>query len=112
MDARPRGRPFLVRALYWFTGRGSVFFFILSLLVLALYLLGNFQQFLDSTQLFLLSLLRLSLIAELLLCPIYFVMVFLMGRQRRFAGRLVLCVLSAAFSAAMLLAAGFLSVWF
>lgn len=37
----------------------SAFFFIFSLIILGLYLLGNFQEFLDETQRFLLSALRI-----------------------------------------------------
>jgi hypothetical protein len=103
---------FLLHSLYWLAGRGAVFFFILSLLVFALYLLGNFQEFLDSSQIFLLSLLRVSLLSEMLTALVYFVMVFLLGRQRRYPARLVLCLLAAALSATLLLAVGFLSAWF
>jgi hypothetical protein len=111
MAPQDRRRLFLLHSLYWLTGRGAVFFFVFSLLVFALYLLGNFQEFLDSSQLILLGLLRIGLLSQLLTALAYFVMLFLLGRQRRYPGRLVLCVLSAAFSAALLLAVGFLSAW-
>jgi hypothetical protein len=112
MEPQSRRRLFLLHSLYWLTGRGAVFFFILSLLVFALYLLGNFQEFLDSSQLLLLAILRISLLSEMLSSLDYFVMVFLLGRQRRYPARLVLCVLSFGFSASLLAAVGFLSAWF
>jgi len=87
-----------------------VFCFVLSQLALALYLLGNFQEFLDSTQVLLLVLLRLALLAGILSALTYAVVSFVVGRPR--AGRLVLCFLSAAYSAALLLVTGFLSSWF
>jgi hypothetical protein len=48
-----------------FTGRAVVFCFILSALLFYLYVLGNDQDFLDSTQVLILSLLRISLSLEL-----------------------------------------------
>jgi hypothetical protein len=112
MDSQGRRKLFLLHSLYWLAGRGAVFFVILSLLVFALYLLGNFQEFLDSSQLLLLSLLRISLLSEILTSLAYFVMVFLLGRQRRYPARLLFCLLSAVFSGALLLAVDFLSAWF
>jgi hypothetical protein len=48
-----------------FTGRAVVFCFLLSALLFFFYMLGNYQGFLDSTQVLLLSLLRISLTFEL-----------------------------------------------
>lgn len=41
------------------TGKLSVFFFLSSLLLFGMYLLGNFQEFLDSTQTMLLTAVRI-----------------------------------------------------
>ena len=49
-----KGYPFLSRVSS-FAGRAVVFFFIVSVLCLFFYVLGNDQDFLDSTQLFLLN---------------------------------------------------------
>jgi hypothetical protein len=87
-----------------------VFCFLLSQLALALYLLGNFQEFLDSTQALLLVLLRLALIAGILATLTYVVVSFFAGRTR--AGRLILCFFSIVYSAALLLVTGFLAAWF
>jgi hypothetical protein len=48
-----------------YTGRAVVFLFLLSVLACFFFVLGNYQDFLDSTQIFLLSLLRASLSMEL-----------------------------------------------
>ena len=48
-----------------FAGRAVVFFFVMSLLLLFFFMLGIYEDFLNSTQLLLLSLLRVSLDLEL-----------------------------------------------
>jgi len=89
-----------------------VFFFIFSLLLFLLYLLGNFQEFLDSTQIFLIQLLKVSLLAEVFVGLLYLLMVFLLRRQRRFIGKVILCSLSVVTSFMLLLAFSFLTAWF
>ena len=89
-----------------------MFFFIFSLLLFLLYLLGNFQQFLDSTQVFLIQLLKVCLLAEVFVGLLYLVMVFLLRRQRRFLGKVILCSLSVLTSFVLLLAFSFLTAWF
>jgi len=108
----PKGRVFLLSSLYWLVARGVVFFFVLSLLLFCLYLLGNFQEFLDTTQIFLLDLLRLSLLAEVFLGVLYIFLVFFLRRQRRYVVKLVLCFLSVLFCWVLLLGISFLSAWF
>jgi len=107
-----KGRVFLLSSLYWLVARGVVFFFVLSLLLFALYLLGNFQEFLDTTQIFLLDVLRLSLLGEVFLGLLYMFLVFFLRRQRRFFAKLVLCFLSVVFCWILLLGISFLSAWF
>jgi hypothetical protein len=68
-----------------------VFFFIFSLLLFLLYLLGNFQEFLDSTQIFLIKLLKISLLAEVFLGILYILLVFILRRQRRYYLKLIFC---------------------
>ncbi len=89
-----------------------MFFFIFSLLLFLLYLLGNFQEFLDSTQIFLIQLLKVSLLAEVFVGLLYLLMVFLLRRQRRFIGKVILCSLSVVTSFMLLLAFSFLTAWF
>ena len=89
-----------------------MFFFIFSLLLFLLYLLGNFQEFLDSTQIFLIQLLKVSLLAEVFVGLLYLFMVFLLRRQRRFLGKVILCCLSIVISFVSLLAFSFMTAWF
>jgi len=103
-------KSFFLESLYWLAGRMAVFCFVLSALALVLYLLGNFQEFLEATQVLLLTLLRLALLAGMLSALTYAAVSFALGRPR--AGRLVLCFLSIAYSGALLLVTGFLSAWF
>jgi hypothetical protein len=103
-------RSFFLESLYWLAGRLAIFCFVFSALVLALYLLGNFQEFLDATQVLLLALLRPALLAAILSALTYAAVSFAVGRPR--AGRLILCFFSIAFSSALLLVTGFLSAWF
>ena len=98
-----------LESLYWLSARAGVFCLVLSQLALALYLLGNFQEFLDSTQALLLVLLRLTLIAGLLSALTFAVVSFLVRRPR--VGRLILCFLSIVYGGALLLVTGFLSAW-
>ncbi|MBN2553182.1 MAG: hypothetical protein JXB06_10455 [Spirochaetales bacterium] len=112
MQSHSRGRIFILSSLYWLVARVVVFFFIFALLLFLLYLLGNFQEFLDSTQIFLIQLLKVSLLAEVFFGLLYLLLVFLMRRQRRLLGKLILCFLSIVGSFLLLLAFSFLSAWF
>lgn len=107
-----RGRLPVLFTLYTAAGRAVVFLFMLSMLLFLLYLLGNFQEFLDSTQLFLLGLLRSTLLAELFAGLLYIIFVFLLGRARRTAAGLVLCAFSMILSYVLLVGLSFLSAWF
>ncbi|MCK5005762.1 MAG: hypothetical protein KAR73_00135 [Spirochaetales bacterium] len=109
---RSRGQIFILSSLYWLVARGVVFFFIFSLLLFLLYLLGNFQEFLDSTQIFLIKLLKISLLAEVFLGILYILLVFILRRQRRYYLKLIFCSLSVVISYLLLLAFSFLSAWF
>jgi hypothetical protein len=112
MQSHNRGRVFLLSSLYWLVSRTVVFFFIFSLLLFLLYLLGNYQEFLDSTQIFLIHLLKVSLLAEVFTGILYLFMVFLLRRQRRYLGKVILCSLSVVSSFVLLLAFSFLTAWF
>ncbi len=88
-----------------------MFFFIFSLLLFLLYLLGNFQEFLDSTQIFLIQLLKVILLAEVFTGLLYLLIIFLLRRQRRFLGKVILCSLSIVASFVLLMAFSFLTAW-
>ena len=96
-----------------FTGRAVAFFFIISILLLFFYLIGNYQDFLDSTQIFLLSLLHVSLGFELT-CGVWLAG-FLVYRNRhehrRSLFRWILLILSLVCCAALLLALSYVQQW-
>jgi hypothetical protein len=98
-----KGYPFL-SYVSSFAGRAVIFLFIVSLLCLFLYSLGNYQDFLDSTQLFLLACLRASLSLQMIAS--FWLGGFLVYRSikehRRFVVRWVLLGLSFAVSAVLL----------
>jgi hypothetical protein len=109
---RMEKKPFLSRASS-FTGRAVVFFFVLSALLCFFYALGNYQDFLDSTQLFLLRLLRISLEIELF-CGAWLA-VFLVYRNvsehRPFIARWILLALSLVSCTVLLFALRFMQQW-
>ena len=96
-----------------FVGRAVVFFFVVSLLLCFFYVLGNYQDFLDSTQLLLLLLLRVSLGLELI-CGIWYAGL-LAGRNvrelRPYLMRWILLVLSLLCCSGLLLALRFVQQW-
>jgi hypothetical protein len=104
--------PFLSRVSS-FVGRAVVFFFMLSVLLFFFYLLGNYQDFLDSTQLFLLSLLRVTLGLEL--ASGVWLAVFLVYRnvreRRPFLVRWILLILSLACCSGLLVTLRFVQQW-
>ena len=95
-------------------GRSLVFFFVVSLLLLGLYLLGNFQDFLDTSQLFLLKSLEISLLIEVVLSLFYiiFILFSTVSTGKLDLLRLILAFFSLSFCFALLLALKFLSAWF
>ena len=96
-----------------FTGRAVVFFFLLSLLFFFFYMLGNYQDFLDSTQMRLLFLLRISLSLELM-TGVWLAgfLVYRNAREHRaFLVRWVLLILSLAVCGALLAALRFVQQW-
>ena len=110
--SRMKEYPFLTR-LSSFTGRAAVFFFFLSVILFFFYILGNYQDFLDSTQLFLLSLLRLTLALEL--ASGAYLAIFLVRQSlhehRPHIVRWVLLVFSMTGSGALLLALQYVRAW-
>ncbi len=96
-----------------FAGRAAVFFFMSALLVLFFYLLGNYQGFLDSTQLFLLSLLHVILVLDLVSDMSFGLLLAIRSvREKRFFPlRTILLVLSFAVSLGLLAGMGFLQSW-
>ena len=96
-----------------FAGRAVAFFFLISVLLLFFYLLGNYQDFLDSTQIFLLSLLHISLGLQLA-CGVWlggFLVYRNMHEHRRFLLRWILLIASFVCSAALLVALSYVQQW-
>jgi hypothetical protein len=111
-EKRMRGYPFLSHVSS-FAGRAVVFFFIVSMLCLFLYILGNSQDFLDATQLFLLACLRISLSLEIITSV--WLAGFLISRSirehRPFVVRWILLAASFSVSAVLLAALRLLQQW-
>ena len=95
-------------------GRMSLFLFFFSLLVLSLFLLGNFQNFLDSTQTMLLSIFEttsLLYIVAVLFNVVVRIVLAAQGRGKWRGLSAVLSLLGAAVFTAMYLFFGFLFAW-
>jgi hypothetical protein len=109
---RMKEYPFLTHASS-FTGRAVVFFFLLSVLLLFFYLAGNYQDFLDSTQVLLLWLLRVSLSLQLLtgVWLACFLVYRTVHERRVFVVRWILLLLSFAGSGALLVSLRFVQQW-
>jgi uncharacterized membrane protein YfcA len=96
-----------------FAGRAAVFFFCMSALLVFVYVLGNYQDFLDSTQEFLLLLLRVSLSLQLVAgmwCAGLLVYRSVRERRPRIV-RWILLLLSMAVCAVVLAALRFVQQW-
>ena len=94
-------------------GKGAVFFLLLSLLLLGTYLLGNFQDFLDDSQRFLLRGLELTLVLQVVFGALYLGALVLRAAVRgrfRFL-RFTLAALALVLCAVLLLGLKFLSSW-
>jgi len=109
---RMKGYSFLSR-MSSFTGRAVVFFFIMSLVSLFLYILGNYQDFLDSTQLFLLACLRVCLSLEMItgIWLAGFLVYRNIHEHRPFIVRWILLALSFSASAVLLAALRLVQQW-
>ncbi len=96
-----------------FAGRAVVFFFVVSLISLFLYVLGNYQDFLDSTQFFLLGCLRVSLSLQIV-CSIWlggFLVTRAVREHRPFVARWILLAVSFCVSTVLLAALRLVQQW-
>ncbi len=110
----PRVKAYLfVRQLSSFVGRAVVFLFALSAFLAFFYVLGNAQDFLDSTQLFILGLLRASLWLELAVGVWYalFLVYRNLSEHRPLVVRWVLLALSLVVCSAVLAVLQFVRQW-
>ncbi len=94
-------------------GRAVVFLFSVSALLFFFYVLGNSQQFLDSTQLFLLALLRVTLWLEIALGVWFagFLVYRNLSERRPFVLRWLLLIISLAVCSALLATLQFVRQW-
>lgn len=108
---RPHHYPVLYRSMRITEGI-SVFLLSLSVIVLGMYLLGNYQQFLPQSQLLLLDVLRVSSALCGFATLYYGVMlvVWMVSRRHLLIGRLVYVVFATVFSLAMSLGAHLVTV--
>jgi hypothetical protein len=89
------------------------FSLLFSLSLVLLYALGNYQGFLDSSQLLLLDMVSVSLWASCLCAAAVLLLLVVNGiRQRRFGWlRFLATLLALAFSSALVAGLGFLTAW-
>ena len=107
-----KGYPFL-RQVSSFVGRAVVFLFCASAMLFFLYALGNQQEFLDSTQLLLLGLLRVTLWLEIAVGVWYagFLLYRNVKERRPLFVRWLLLLLSLVVSSAFLATLQFVRQW-
>jgi len=107
-----KGYPFL-HHVSSFAGRAVVFFFIVALISLFFYILGNYQDFLDSTQLLLLACLRISLSLQLVTSVwLAGLLIYRSMRERRaYVVRWVLLAVSFCVSSVLLVALRLVQQW-
>ncbi len=99
--------------LFDVAGRAVGFLFTISVLLLLLYLLGNYQEFLDATQTFLLKLLTGSTLLEVLIAIYYlgFLSFWAVKYRIRYTLRIIFTAVSLVFCSLVLVAVKFLSAW-
>jgi len=107
-------KQFKIQRLHSLIGRFALFTFCVSLLLFELYLLGNYQKFLDSTQILILELCNIFVIINILVSNYYLILIIITAiRNNRFyIIRFILCFISLLFSLLLLFGLKFLKAWF
>jgi hypothetical protein len=108
---RPHHYPVLYRSMRILEGI-SVFLLLLSLIVLSMYLLGNYQRFLPESQLLLLGILRVTS-ALCGFATLYYAAAlvgWMISRRHVLAGRLIYVAVATAFALAVSLGAHLITV--
>jgi hypothetical protein len=100
--------------LFSLLGRLTLFFILFALLVLFLYIIGNYQEFLDSSQLLLLKILEVvSLFGAIIgMYYIFFLFFIALLEKKIFILRFILTFLSIIVSIFLFSGIKFLSSWF
>lgn len=112
MDKASAGQQnFLLFSIY---GRILIFFNILSWLLFFLYILGNFQIFLDSTQVFLLRNLQYTVLISGILAGYYIAILIIMTikNKKTYIFRFILTALSIFFNFTLFIGLKFMLSWF
>ena len=104
--------PFLTH-LSSFAGRVVVFLALASLFLFFFFLMGNYQDFLDTTQTLLLNLLRLSLLLQIVCTALYVPLLIYrcLSERKWYVPRWAVLLSSAVFSAALLLLLSYVQLW-
>ncbi len=91
-----------------------MFFFSMTILVLFLYLLGNRQEFLDSTQFMLLKMITAGATISVFIgfFTMVTIIVLTFHTKRIYLGEFTLILLTVAISAVIVMVVNFLDVWF
>ena len=99
--------------LFLLIDRTVLFSFIMSSAVLVLYILGNYQEFLDTTQTLLLKILTVSVSFEVLVSIYYlgFLIFYAVQRRRRYIFRILFGFLSLVFCAVVLMLTKLITSW-
>ncbi|MBN1697813.1 MAG: hypothetical protein JW881_09890 [Spirochaetales bacterium] len=99
--------------LFHVLGKLTLFLVLFSLLLLFLYIVGNFQEFLDATQIFLLKTLEITLLASAIIATYYIVFLFLIAflEKKIYLLRLVLAIIAIIICLFLFIALKFLTSW-
>ncbi len=104
--------PFLTH-LSSFAGRAVWFFALASIFLFFFFLLGNYQDFLDTTQTFLLNLLRLSLLLQIVCSALYVPLLIYrcLSERKWYVPRWVILVFGAVFGIVLLVLLSYVQLW-
>ena len=99
--------------LFLLIDRTVLFSFIMSSVLLILYILGNYQKFLDTTQTLLLKILTVAVLFEVLISVYYlgFLIYYAVQRIRQHTIRILFGSFSLVFCAVILIVTKFITAW-
>ncbi len=90
--------------LYAVTSKATLFTFTYYMFLFILYLIGNYQYFLDTTQIFILQILNVFLILHCLfgLYYLFLTIIFTVKNKKIVLSKFILCTVSVAFALVLL----------
>ena len=100
--------------LFSFIGRLTIFLAAFSLLLLFLYISGNYQDFLASSQVFILNILKTMTLLGAIFSIYYLILLFFLAivRKQVFIARFVFTIVSLTFTVILFGTLSFLFSWF